>query len=124
MYHNDEIMTGWREVMTAEEFEAKEAKKINATTGKFDTVEEPIIAEVCRRVGGSLHAEMLATIEAYTRRYSNIEMNLHWPLDDPTATLYTITDGVRKQFMFLKSHVITKGSERITYLALTCGVLV
>ena len=215
MWHNDEIMTNWKDsVMSKEEFEAKEAKKIGETyvrqdrhadavvliykiekklhkmgftydeelyltlgleenirvyTGveyasvfnrlrdcyatklsedntvslyrKFEGREteidsdeflkEPAIPKLAIEdvdhkfaVGGSLHAEMLATIEAYTRSYSNIEMNLHWPLDDPTATLYTITDGVRKQFMFLKSHVLTKGSERITYLALTFGVLV
>jgi len=138
MYHNQEIMTGWKEVMTSEEFKAKEAKRVNATTGQACTV-KPYTGYACLdeiteqagrvmslqfAVGSELHAELLAAIEACTKRYSNIELTLHWPGDSVTAEIYTVTDGVRKKFVFLKKGAITRGSERTVYLALTYGVLI
>jgi len=42
MYHNDEILTGWKEVMTAEEFEAKQRKADTGESVEFTPYEETV----------------------------------------------------------------------------------
>ena len=107
MWHNDEIMTGWREVMTAEEFEAKEAKKIGETLDKHTAVEEGHVLFCCYDLEQKKQENILSWDEIKALPYAEHILNGLSKLGEEKSTtvldeMATITerDYVRVALMY------------------------